>query len=143
MWLAAGTAVIAVVAMVVSVVGWQNAEQSADDAETQAAAHTAEVSRLTAEIQAGEQRAADTRTQVQAMRAILQPGTPEALQVVYLQLIQAGCANPGTDLDALIAEVAADVAAGSTVLAGQPGWEQAIDREAVTEATANCETTDG
>ncbi len=61
------------------------------------------------------------------MRAILQPGTPEALQVVYLQLIQAGCAEPGADVETLITDVAADVSAGSAVRAGQPGWERAID----------------
>ena len=143
MWLAAGTALIAVVAMVVSVVAWQNAEQSADDAEAQMAAHTAEADQLTAELQEGEERIADTQAEVQAMRAILQPGTPEALQGVYLQLIQAGCTNPDTDVEALITDVAADVSAGSTVLAGQPGWERGVDRDAVTEAIADCGTDNG
>lgn len=140
MWLAAGTALLALVAMVVSVAAWQNAEQSADDAETQLGAQAAEVDQLTAELQAGEERIADTQAEVQAMRAILQPGTPEALQGVYLQLIQAGCANPDADVETLITDVAADV---STVLAGQPGWERAIDRDAVTEALADCGTDNG
>ena len=143
MWLAASTALLALVAMVVSVAAWQNAEQSADDADAQVAAQTAEADQLTSELQAGRQRAADTQAEVQALRAILQPGTPEALQGVYLQLIQAGCADPTADVEALIAEVAADVSAGSTVLAGQPGWERAIDRDAVTQATADCETGNG
>lgn len=143
MWLAASTALIALVAMVVSVAAWQNAEHAADDAEAQAAEHTAQVEQLTSELQAGEQQIADTQAQVQALRAILQPGTPEALQGVYLQLIQAGCADPGTDVEALITDVADDVAADRTVLAGQPGWEAAIDRDAVTQATANCGTGNG
>ena len=141
MWLAASTALIALVAMVVSVVAWDNAEQSADDA--QVAAQTAEADQLTSELQAGEEQIADTQAEMQAMRAILQPGTPEALQGVYLQLIQAGCADPTADVEALITDVAADVSAGSTVLAGQPGWERAIDRDAVTQATADCETGNG
>ncbi len=143
MWLAASTALLALVAMVVSVAAWQNAEQSADDAEAQMAAQTAEVDQLTADLQAGRQRTADTQAEVQAMRAILQPGTPEALQGVYLQLIQAGCADPDADVETLITDVAADVSAGSTVMAGQPGWERAIDRDAVTQATADCETGNG
>ncbi len=143
MWLAASTALIALAAMVASVAGWQSAEQSADDADAQVAAQTAEADQLASDRQAGEQQIADTQAQVTAMRAILQPGTPEALQVVYLQLIQAGCADPTADVEDLIADVAADVAAGSTVLAGQPGWERAIDRDAVTQATANRETGNG
>ena len=143
MWLAASTALIAVVAMVVSVVAWQSAEQAADDAEAQVAAQAAEVDQLTADLEAGRQRAADTQAEVQAMRAILQPGTPEALQGVYLQLIQAGCADPDTDVETLITDVAAEASAGSTVMAGQPGWERAIDRDAVTHATANCEPDNG
>ena len=143
MWLAASTALIAVVAMVVSVAGWQNAEQSADGADAQMAAQAAEVDQLTTELQEGDERTADTQAEVQAMRAILQPGTPEALQGVYLQLIQAGCADPTADVEDLIAGVAADVSAGSTVLAGQPGWERAIGRDAVTQATADCETGNG
>ncbi len=141
MWLAAGTALLAVVAMVVSVAACQNAERSADDA--QVAAQTAEADQLTAELQAGEDQVTATQAEVQAMRAILQPGTPEALQGVYLQLIQAGCAEPGTDVEDLITGVAADVSAGSTVLAAQPGWERAIDRDAVTQATADCRTGNG
>ena len=77
------------------------------------------------------------------MRAILQPGTAEALQGVYLQLIQAGCAEPGTEIETLISDVAADVSASSTVLSGRPGWERAIDRDAVSDAIANCETDNG
>ena len=143
MWLAASTALIALVVMVVSVAAWHNAEQSADDADAQVAAQTAEVDQLASDRQAGEQQIADTQAQVTAMRAILQPGTPEALQGVYLQLIQAGCADPTADVEDLITGVAADVSAGSTVLAGQPGWERAIDRDAVTQATADCETGNG
>lgn len=143
LWLAAGLTMVAAVAAVMSVASWQHAESSADDAEAQAAEHATQVDQLTADLQAGEQHIADTRTQVQAMRAILQPGTPEALQGIYLQLIQAGCANPDTDVETLITDVAADVAAGTTVLAGRTGWEAAIDRDAVTEALANCGTDDG
>lgn len=142
-WLAAGLAAIAAAAAVVSVVAWQSAEQSADDAETHAAEQAARVDEVTSELQAGEEQIADTQAEVQAMRAILQPGTPEALQGVYLQLIQAGCADPTADVEALITDVAADVSAGSTVLAGQPGWERAIDRDAVTQATAGCGTGNG
>ncbi len=141
MWLAASTALLALVAMVVSVAAWHNADQAAADAHV--AAQTAEADQLTAELEAGRQRAADTRAEVQAMRAILQPGTPEALQGVYLALIQAGCAEPDTDVETLITDVAADVSAGSTVLAGQPGWERAIDRDAVTQAIADCEPGNG
>ena len=143
MWLAGSTALIALVAMVVSVAACQSAEQSADDADAQVAAQTAEADQLASDRQAGEQQIAATQAQVTAMRAILQPGTPEALQGVYLQLIQAGCADPDTDVEDLIAEVAADVSAGSSVMAGQPGWERAIDRDAVTQATANCGTGNG
>ena len=143
MWLAASTALIALVAMVVSLAAWHNAEKAADDADAQVAAQTAEADQLASDRQAGEQQIAATQAQVTAMRAILQPGTPEALQGVYLQLIQAGCADPDTDVEDLIAEVAADVSAGSSVMAGQPGWERAIDRDAVTQATANCGTGNG
>lgn len=143
MWAAAGLAAVAAVAAAVSVAAWQNAEQAADDAEARAAEHTARVGQLTSDLQTSEQQIADTQAQVQTLRAILQPGTPEAIQGVYLQLIQAGCADPTADVEALIADVAADVSAGSTVLAGQPGWEAAIDRDAVTQATADCETGNG
>lgn len=141
--MAVGAAVIALAAMTVAVLAARSAEQAADDADARAAEHTAQVEQLTSELQAGEEHLANTQAEVQAMRAILQPGTPEALQGVYLQLIQAGCADPGTDVEALIADVADDVAAGSTVLAGQPGWEAAIDRDAATEALTNCEPADG
>ena len=47
---------------------------------------TAEADQLTSELQAGEDQVTGTQAEVQAMRAILQPGTPEALQGVYLQL---------------------------------------------------------
>lgn len=143
MWLAAGLTVVAAVVAMVSVIAWQNAEQVADDAEAQAAEQAAQVEQLTHDLQAGDQQIADTEAEVTAMHAILQPGTPEALQGVYLQLIQAGCSSPDTDFGALISDVAAEVSAGSTLLAGRTGWEAAIDRDAVTEAIADCEPADG
>lgn len=143
MWLAAGTALFAAVAAVVLVVAWQSAEQSADDAEVQAAEQAAQVEQLTGDLQAGENRIADTQAQLTAMRAILQPGTPEVLQGVYLQLVQAGCASPDTDVETLISDMAAEVSSNSTLLAGRTGWEAAIDRDAVTEAIANCEPDNG
>lgn len=141
MWLAAGIAVITAVAAIVSVVAWQSAEQDVDDAEATAAEQAAQVDQLTADLQEGEDQFTETQAQVQAMRAILQPGTPEALQGVYLQLVQAGCAQPAADIEALIAAVSAEVS-DSALLAGRTGWEAAIDREAVAEAIADCAPTD-
>lgn len=96
---------------------------------------------LTADLQAGEDQLTETQAQVQAMRAILQPGIAEALQGVYLQLVQAGCADTTADVEALITDVSAEVS-DSAPLAGRSGWEAAIDRDAVDEAIANCEPTD-
>lgn len=143
MWLVAGITAVAMAAAVLSVVTWRSAEQAADDAEAHVAAQAARVDQLNDELEVGELQIAENQAQVQTMRAILQPATPAALQGVYLQLVQAGCADPTADVEALITDVATEVSSDSTLLAGRAGWEAAIDRDAVTEAIANCEPTDG
>lgn len=139
LWLAGGFAAVSILAMLVAMIGWQQAEQAADDQAAQVASVRADADQLAEDRRAAEQQATATSEEIEMLRALLEPGTPAVLEGVYLQLIQVGCADAATEVDDAIAEVAQGVSADSP-LSGHPNWPQALDREAVAEALANCET---
>lgn len=140
-WVALSAAAVAVVAMTVSLLALRRADHAAADAEAELAMRTEAAEQLEQEVAANDERIATTRDEVTAMRALLQPGTPEALQAVYLEIVAAACADPGHDVEGAVAGIVAS-AAPSTFPA-QPGWEAAIDQDAVSTAMVDCEAGDG
>lgn len=141
LWVAGAFAAAAAVAMTVSLIALRATEQVAGDTQAELSATTEQVGRLESEVTAGSERIDDTRQELTAMRALLQPGTPEALQAVYLQIVAAGCADPSRDIEAAVADIAASQ--DTAGLSAQPGWEAAIDRDAISAAMADCEAGDG
>lgn len=141
LWVALSAAAIAAVAMVISLLALRSVEQDADAAEAEVASTTEEAGQLEAEVAANEELIAGTQEELAAMRALLQPGTPEALQAVYLRVVAAACADPNHDIDAAVADIAAE--ADTSAFPAQPGWEAAIDRDAVSAAMGDCEAGDG
>lgn len=141
LWVALSAAAITAGAMVISLVALRSAEQDANSAEAAVASTTEEVGQLEAEVAANEDLIAGTQGELAAMRALLQPGTPEALQAVYLQVVAAACADPDHDIDAAVADIAGE--ADASAFPAQPGWEAAIDRDAVSAAMGDCEAGDG
>lgn len=141
LWFAGAAATGAAVFMIVALMGWRSAEHAADEDVAQVAAANDEAADLAQERRQANGQVDEVGTQVETLEGLLRPGTAEALEGVYLNIIQVGCAQQGRDIETVVADVADDVAADSP-LAAHPGWEQAIDREAVAEALENCEASD-
>lgn len=141
LWLAGAAATGAALFMIVALMGWRSAEHDADEAETQVATANDEAAELVQERRQANGQVDEADTEVEMLEGLLRPGTAEALNGVYLGIIQVGCAHQGRDIETVVADAAGDVAADSP-LAAHPGWEQAIDREAVGEALESCEASD-
>lgn len=121
-WLAPALAVVALVVMGAALVGWQQAEQSADDAEAVA--------------DAAEARTKAAR--IEALEGLLEPESVDAFLDVYERLGRAVCSDQQTPIEALIAEGVAEASEPGEPLAEHEGWELAFDSAAVQESRDGC-----